>query len=155
MKKYVTLIEKLVDNKKVSKLNNRINESYTDDLGEIIIHARERGICQDILNAWGKYGLPEDFEENGIKFAFNRNSGYVFLTNSDYQVAMLNNGKLKMFYSTPYSGHEGFFEDLVDEMDEDWELEDIEYLLDIAEMEGPEGKKAIPKIKKLIKLKED
>jgi hypothetical protein len=41
----------------------------------------------------------------------NRNSGNVFLTNSDYQVAILNNGKLESFYCCGNCGNEGFLED--------------------------------------------
>lgn len=111
-------------------------DAYTENLGDFGFYEIEQ--LRDILDAWvTNGGLPEDFDDNGVKFAFNRNSGYVFLTNSDYQVAMLtSDGKLESWYYTPYSGHEGFYEDLIYDMDESWESEDIEYMRDIAEMRG-------------------
>lgn len=45
-------------------------------------------------------------------------------------------GKLESFYNTSYSGHEGFYEDLLDEVDDSWEEEDIEFLRDLAENRG-------------------
>lgn len=65
---------------------------------------------------------------------FNRNSESVFLTNSDYQVCMVADGKLESWYTTPYSGYEGFLDDLVQEYIDDpdsWDEEDVEYLRDL------------------------
>ena len=42
---------------------------------------REQKEAQDLFEAW-KLGLPVDFENNGVRVAFNMNSGYVFLNNS-------------------------------------------------------------------------
>lgn len=89
---------------------------------------------RDILTAWLDYGLPDDFYEDGVTPMLNRNSGNVFLTNSDYQVAMLADGRLESWYFTPYSGHEGFLEDLVDDYrsyPDNWDEEDIEYLREL------------------------
>ena len=61
------------------------------------------------------------------------NSGYVFLTNCDYQVAMLVGDRLESHYCTPYNGHEGFIEDLVDDIDNSWNDEDIEFVMDIVD----------------------
>jgi len=60
----------------------------------------------------------------------NRSSGNVFFTNEDYQVAMMNGSDLEMFYSTPYSGHEGFADELKEMLDNSWNAEDVEYLKD-------------------------
>ena len=57
-------------------------------------------------------GLPEDFEDDQVTIAMNTHSGYVFITNSEYQVAMLNGDILESFYSCPECGHEGFLEDM-------------------------------------------
>jgi hypothetical protein len=65
-----------------------------------------------ILNALIKDGPPSDFYMSGMHPMFNMNSGNVFLTNEDYQVAMLNGDKLESFYSCPICGHEGFREDM-------------------------------------------
>lgn len=65
----------------------------------------------ELLNAWLVQGLPEDFEYEGIKIALNTHSGYVFLTNNEYQVAMMNGSRLERWYRCP-CGHEGFREDM-------------------------------------------
>lgn len=57
---------------------------------------RELDIASKLLAAVSEYGYPRDFSDAGISLAFNTNSGYVFLTNEDYQVLMLENGKLKI-----------------------------------------------------------
>lgn len=88
---------------------------------------RELEIAGELLHAI-QYGLPSDFDGNGVHVMFNMNSGYVFLTNSEFQVAMLDdNGILCSFYNTPYEGHEGSFEDLMD-MYDDMHPEDQEYM---------------------------
>jgi hypothetical protein len=46
----------------------------------------------------------------GLKLCFNKNSGYVFLTNEDYRTFMINpdNDKLEEWFSCSYCGCEGF-----------------------------------------------
>jgi len=88
---------------------------YTEDMGEIMCAHGERNMVREILNAWDDTGLPEDFDDSGVKFVFNHNSGNVFLVNDDYQCCMLSNGKLESFYTTPYEGIEGFWRALVQE----------------------------------------
>lgn len=76
-------------------------------------------------------GIEFNRINNEVTIMMNTNSGNVFLTNEDCQVAMLNGDTLESFYYTPYSGHEGFLEDLIESLDnERWEQEDLEYLLD-------------------------
>ena len=67
----------------------------------------------------GGMGLPEDFENDDLTINLNNNSGYVFLSNSNYEVAMLVEGKLKSFYSCPECGEEGIFEDIKDHSEEE------------------------------------
>jgi len=55
---------------------------------------RELDIASKLLAKVFEYGYPRDFSDAGISLAFNTNSGYVFLTNEDYQVLMLENNKL-------------------------------------------------------------
>lgn len=88
---------------------------------------RELELAQDILTAWRKHGLPEDFWDDGVQLSFNAYSGYVSLTNSDYQVAIEEDGKLVSFYSTPYEGREGTLEELLEEY-EDMHPEDQAYI---------------------------
>lgn len=65
-----------------------------------------------LLKAMRINGLPKDFENDEVHPMFNISSGNVFLTNSEYQVAMEDNGKLYSFYSCPVCGEEGSLEDI-------------------------------------------
>ena len=47
------------------------------------------------------------WSDDGSKVAMNNQSGYVFLTNEDYQVAMIENEKLTMFLNCGECGNEG------------------------------------------------
>lgn len=73
--------------------------------------SRERNMLIELLQAWRDQGLPDDFYEEDVVAMMNRNSGCVFLTNSDYQVAMMNGDKLEIWHNCPNCGHEGFEED--------------------------------------------
>lgn len=73
---------------------------------------RERKMAEELLHAWNEYGLPEDFYDDEVTVMMNMNSGNVFLTNSDFQVAMMNGDTLESFYVDPETGEEGFLEDL-------------------------------------------
>jgi len=109
-------------------------KTYTEDLADFGF--REQEEAKDLFQAWRESGLPIDFENNGVKIAFNMNSGYVFLTNSEYQVAMCIEGEnnkleLQSFYSSPYEGREGFFDELLEEYkDMCWQSQ--EWFQDIA-----------------------
>tara|TARA_Y100001938_G_scaffold145926_1_gene223686 strand:+ start:700 stop:1038 length:339 start_codon:yes stop_codon:yes gene_type:complete len=105
-----------------------MNDAYTEDLTKF--GYRELDIAGDLLKAIKK-GLPSDFYEEGIKLGFNTYSGNVFLTNEDYQVAMVDDdGKLYSFYSSPYDGLEGSYEDLKEDYD-DMHPEDQEWFDDL------------------------
>ena len=65
-------------------------------------------------------------------------SGYVFLVNSEFQVAMMNGDKLESFYTTPYEGHEGFKDELQELDRESLHPDDLEYLIDIGVFEAEE-----------------
>jgi len=113
------------------------NDTYTENLGDIMQCARERVMVAEILNAWNTTGLPETFYSEGARFAFNRNSGNVFLVNDEYQCAMMNDAVLESFYSTPYNGHAGFIGDLLAEHTPDsLHADDVEYILQTAKNEG-------------------
>lgn len=111
---------------------------------------RERKMAADILNAINENGLPNDFEDDEIQIMFNKMSGNVFLTNSEYQVAMFNDDeKLELFYSTPYSGYEGFYSDLIEQYKNgDWHKEDVDYLKDLATSRG----NILPRLTKKVKV---
>lgn len=89
----------------------KMREITTTDLSKFGHCQREE--LEDVLRAWRLNGLPDDFENDQVVPIFNMESGKVFLTNSEYQVCMLdgieaNEGKLQSFYTCPYCGHAGF-----------------------------------------------
>ena len=73
--------------------------------------SRERKMLVELLLAWENQGLPDGFYQDEVTPMMNRNSGCLFLTNSDYQVAMMNGDKLEIWHNCPNCGHEGFAED--------------------------------------------
>jgi len=79
---------------------------------------RERRMAEELLKAWREQSLPEDFYGDEVRIMLNTHSGYVFLTNSEYQVAMMNDDQLDSFYTDPETGEEGFKEELSEEAKE-------------------------------------
>jgi hypothetical protein len=75
---------------------------------------RERKMAEKLLHAWNEYGLPENFYDDEVTIMMNLDSGNVFLTNSEFQVAMMNGEELEIFYTDPETGEEGFLQDLSD-----------------------------------------
>ncbi len=106
---------------------------YTENLADF--GQRERAMLAEIL----ALPFPDQFADDEVKAAFNRNSGFVFLVNADYQCAMLNDdsGKLELFHNTPHSGLEGFITDLLAENAPDSiNIEDSRYILENATSEN-------------------
>lgn len=101
-------------------------EYYTEDLGKF--GYRERELLVSLLDEWNKNGLPDGFEYDNVRPAFNMNSGNVFLVNDSYQVAMMNEDTLEIWHSLPYSGEEGFLADLLELDPETLNADDIEYI---------------------------
>ena len=101
----------------------------TTDLAEF--GSRERQMAEELLRAWRLQGLPKDFCDDEVQVMMNTNSGCVFLTNSDYQVAMMNGDYLESFYTLHYNGEEGFLEDFDDYKEDDLHREDWEQLQQI------------------------
>jgi hypothetical protein len=87
-----------------------MHETITTDLSKFGWRGWE--LLRDILNAMLEHGVPEDFDGDGMKPMFNMNSGNVFLTNDEHQVAMMNGESLESFYSCPECGYEGFMADM-------------------------------------------
>ena len=50
---------------------------------------------------------PSDFLGDGITLNLNMNSGIVFLSDEDYNVAIEEDGKLEQFFNCPECGNEG------------------------------------------------
>ena len=98
-------------------------EYYTENLSDF--GAQERKILADLLAApW-----PENFSNAGVKAAFNRLSGFVFLLNDDYQVLLLNGDRAEIFLTTPYEGIEGFLQDIINDYEpSELQSDDVEFL---------------------------
>jgi hypothetical protein len=108
-----------------------MNNYYTENLAEF--GARELKMAGELLSA----DFPANFYDEGVRIAFNKMSGYVFLTNDEYQVAMFNGDELELFHTTPYEGLEGFITNLLDEYDpSEIHHDDVDYILQQAEIEG-------------------
>lgn len=88
---------------------------------------QERKMAEELLHAWNSQGLPEDFDDDGVTIMMNTYSGNVFLTNSEFQAAMMNGDILETWYSCPICGHEGFKEDMY----HDGDAKCVEYLKEI------------------------
>lgn len=73
---------------------------------------RERKLAEVLLTAWNEKGLPNGFLDDEVSIIFNTSSGNVFLTNADFQVAMMNGDKLENFYTDFETGEEGFKDEL-------------------------------------------
>jgi len=86
-------------------------ESTTTDLAKF--GYRERKMARELLQASEDQGFPEDFNDDEVTIMMNFNSGNVFFTNSDCQVAMMNGDKLESFYSCPNCGNEGFADEVL------------------------------------------
>lgn len=66
----------------------------------------------NLLNAYLEN--PTIILEDGLKICFNTHSGYVFLSDEEYNVYMVNNNKLEQWHNCPICGAEGFLEEVGD-----------------------------------------
>jgi|GEM_PF-2511015 len=78
---------------------------------------RELKLSSKLLTAYqSSKDLTKQFEYEGVHIMFNRHSGYVFLTNSDYQVAILDDEDNLVDFLTCFEcGTEGTYEDIKQE----------------------------------------
>ena len=113
----------------------------------------EIDVVIDLLSAYKDDRISdlarEYFDFRTMRPAFNTNSGYVFLTDDDYNVLMENNGELDLFLFTPYDGHEGFYDELIVDI-KDYHPEDQEYLNEIGK--SLQGHKSMIKKSKTNKI---
>lgn len=87
----------------------------------------------ELLKAYAER-RPADWNDEGVKIAYNEYSGEVFLTNDDCQTLILQDGEAVMWYFLSYHGNEGTAEQLVIDYDNgNVEAEDWEQLADICE----------------------
>jgi hypothetical protein len=73
---------------------------------------RELKEAAKLLSLFCEKGSPFEYCNDGVTVMFNKNSGHVFLTNDEYEVAMADGDKLVLFYHCPDCGAEGFEEDI-------------------------------------------
>jgi len=88
-----------------------MQEITTTDLSKF--GHREKQMAEELLKAEREQGLPEEFNDDEVTIMLNTNSGNVFFTNSDLQVAMMNGDKLEKFYSCGECGNEGFADEVM------------------------------------------
>ena len=92
----------------------KYDNPVTSDLSKF--GQRQLSEAGDILKAWSDNKLTrlasDYFDDDGVTVAFNTHSGKVFLTNSDYQVLVLEDEKLDLFIWCGHHGSEGTMEDL-------------------------------------------
>lgn len=109
-----------------------MNTRKFEDLGYVQLRELSEMILSMIED-----GVPKDFYDDGVVWEFNPNSGNMFFTNDDYQVCMMNGGKLESFYWLSYDGHAGFAEDLKENYENGCitNEEDIQQLIDLGIIE--------------------
>jgi hypothetical protein len=79
---------------------------------------REWAEVAKLTKAMMEQGLPQDFYYDEVTLMMNQNSGNVFFTNSEFQVAMMNGDRLEIFYTDFETGEKGFLDELSDESKE-------------------------------------
>ncbi len=75
---------------------------------------RELAEAARLLTAYTE-DRPDWLHDEGVAIEFNPDSGYVFITDEDLNVGMLNGGTLEQWHFCFECGAEGFREDLVDD----------------------------------------
>lgn len=70
---------------------------------------REKDMAGDLLKAYAEGGV--DFLGDNVNVFMNDSSGYVFLSDEDYNVGVLEDSKIVQFYSCGQCGNEGTQED--------------------------------------------
>ena len=91
-----------------------MNEDYiTTDLKDFgYIELKE---AEKLIRALRKNALPVDFDDDELTIMFNKSSGCVFFTNSEYQVAMASDDDtLFEFFTCAVCGNEGALGDICD-----------------------------------------
>lgn len=124
---------------------------FNKNLAKIIDNKYSRHKLIKLLECINK-GLPEDLYSKELTIGYNEYNGHVFLYNCDYQAVTINdNDSLAIFHYLPYSGEEGFLEDLIEDADDDTDEEDLDYLLAYATKDSDKEKLELLKLHKLIK----
>jgi hypothetical protein len=85
------------------------DHTITDDLSRFGF--RELKIAAELLTILTKDD-NRSLLGDGVKVMMNANSGYVFLSDEDFNTAMINGDKLELWLNCPECGAEGFAEDI-------------------------------------------
>lgn len=109
------------------------DEVVTSDLSRF--GYREKRLAAELLLAMCEQALPENFTDEDVTVAMNTHSGYVFLTNAEYESCLLRNGKLERWEWCPNCGTEGFKDEVADHGKDDPECQ--EWLADIGAIQKP------------------
>lgn len=72
------------------------------------------------------------FTNYNVTLCINTNTRNVFIYDDNYECMMLNGSKLEGFYTSPDEGFEGFFDELVENMDATWSDNDIAWISRLA-----------------------
>ena len=75
--------------------------------------SREIKMASELLDAYLNSNIQ--LAGAGMKVCLNQDSGYVFLSDEDYNTYMMNGDKLEQFFNCPECGHEGFREEFKDQ----------------------------------------
>lgn len=95
---------------------------------------REIDMAAELLQALTRASRSPTIDRrymDGLTINMNINSGYVFLSDENYNCYMMNGDQLEQYLSSPYDGHEGFYDELVDQYG-DMHPDDKEWLIDHA-----------------------
>lgn len=90
-----------------------LNRPPTKNLEDFPIYALKK--TADIINELIKSGFPAEFNQQGIKLELCPDSKFVYLTNDDHQVCLINTknpSSLEIFFTCGNCGHEGFYDDI-------------------------------------------
>lgn len=75
---------------------------------------RELHMAAQLLNALSNGGRPDNMGD-GLTINMNTNSGYVFLSDEDFNTFMMNGDRLEQHYFCSWCGWEGFEDEAEDE----------------------------------------
>ena len=81
-----------------------MNKIVTNDLSDF--GAREKSMAGELLSVLGTYKDKTKYLGDNVQVYMNFNSGNVFLSDEDYNVAMMNGDVLEDFHTCPNCGGE-------------------------------------------------
>ena len=87
----------------------------TDDFSDFGF--REKEEARELMAAYGTNKDETVYLGSGVKVMFNMYSGNVFLTDEDFNVAMMNGDKLEDFLCCGECGHEDFASEMAESGD--------------------------------------